>query len=291
MKTSILKNTIFLIAATIGVFIWTISPTLTSYTLQLTGILVLLYLITNRLEKKHSIIKKTAITIDLTILTTIVLLLITTTDGLASPFFFMIYFLLFATSMLFETTSTLILTAVIFVFFVSHPTSDFTSLTHLTELIAVIMIAPLAILTSHQHEELLRTQKTARNLTSNIKNQETSALLFLSLNLKNTLTKTLDTLSLVIPQITNTAQQLWEIVGRKGEASASEWPSMNEKDVEESMVTIAVQVNGKLRATIIAELCLVQMETLLALRLLHDHSISSDHSLSTNSRVPSLLQY
>lgn len=47
-----------------------------------------------------------------------------------------------------------------------------------------------------------------------------------------------------------TAQQMWEVVGGKGAVAEQAWPTIDESEAAEVPVTIAVQVNGKLRGTI-----------------------------------------
>ncbi len=43
------------------------------------------------------------------------------------------------------------------------------------------------------------------------------------------------------------AEELWEITGRKGSVHQQSWPAYDEKALEESNITLPVQVNGKLR--------------------------------------------
>ncbi|MBP5469444.1 MAG: class I tRNA ligase family protein, partial [Candidatus Riflebacteria bacterium] len=43
------------------------------------------------------------------------------------------------------------------------------------------------------------------------------------------------------------AEELWEITGRKGSVHQQTWPTFDEKALEESNITLPVQVNGKLR--------------------------------------------
>ncbi|TXH01873.1 MAG: hypothetical protein E6P95_01035 [Candidatus Moraniibacteriota bacterium] len=61
------------------------------------------------------------------------------------------------------------------------------------------MVTPLAIYTGHQYEVSLEEKELRRRLTHQLSHQETDTLLFLSLNLKNTLVTSLDKLSTIIP--------------------------------------------------------------------------------------------
>jgi hypothetical protein len=161
----------------------------------------MLYLGTHYLKTRYPrSFHKYSITLDVTILTTMILLLVVETGALISPFFFLIYFLLFGVAMLYEIEATLVLTGVLILFFLFIPGTDLTDYAHLSELIALIMITPLAIFTGHQYELGLNEKKSKALLNSHISKEETDTLIFLSLNLKKTLLSALDTLSLVIPQ-------------------------------------------------------------------------------------------
>jgi ABC-type multidrug transport system fused ATPase/permease subunit len=194
-----LLHTIFLLLAAAGVFFW-LESQLRPYTLQLVAGLVLLYLASHALRRKHpKWFNRGTVTIDITILTSMMLLLIAETGILASPFFFLLYFLLFAVSMLYEVEATLVLTGVLILFFLFIPGTNLTDIAHLTELLALIMVTPLAIFTGHQYEVSLEDKKARAELNKHLERTETDALMFLSLNLKSTLVSALDTLSIVIP--------------------------------------------------------------------------------------------
>jgi len=203
MPKNFLLHTILLISAVSGVFFW-LNSSLEPFTLQLVAILVLLYFATHYLRNhRPKWFGRSTVTIDITILTAMTLLLITETGSLASPFFFLCYFLLFGVAMLYEIEATLVLTSVFIIFFLFIPGTDLTGtegLIHLTQIISLVMITPLAIFTGHQYETSLAEKQAKRILSKHLSNQETDTLLFLSLNLKKTLLSALDSLSLAIPQ-------------------------------------------------------------------------------------------
>lgn len=199
MPARFIFHTILLFAAVFGVLIWLLSP-LEPYTLQLTGLLTLLYIGTHSLRRRYpKLFHKSSVTLDLTILTSMILLLVTETGALTSPLFFLLYFLLFATSMLYEIEATLVLTGALILYFLFLPGTNLSDLMHLSQLGALIMITPLALFTGHQYEVSLEEKEARRRLTHHLSHQETDTLLFLSLNLKNTLVTSLDTLSTIIP--------------------------------------------------------------------------------------------
>lgn len=199
MPARFIFHTILLFAAVFGVLIWLISP-LEPYTLQLVGLLTLLYIGTHSLRHKYpKLFHRSSVTLDLTVLTSMILLLVTETGALTSPLFFLLYFLLFATSMLYEIEATLVLTGTLILYFLFLPGTNLGDLMHLSQLGALIMITPLALFTGHQYEVSLEEKAARRRLTHHLSHQETDTLLFLSLNLKNTLVTSLDTLSTIIP--------------------------------------------------------------------------------------------
>ena len=201
MPTRFLLHTIFLVVSTLGVYFWLSLPKLAPYTLQLVAVLVLLYLGSHWLRvKKPHWFHRSNITLDITILTSMILLLVTETGALTSPFFFLCYFLLFAVAMLYEIEATLVLTGVFILFFLFLPGTNLSDFAHLSQLIALVMITPLAILTGHQYESTLEARALSQQLAQHLNHEESDILLFLSLNLKQTLLSALDSLSVSIPQ-------------------------------------------------------------------------------------------
>jgi cell division protein FtsW (lipid II flippase) len=203
MPTRFLLHTILLILAAFGVYVWLSLPGLSIYTLQLVALLVLLYLGSHWLRaKKPRWFHRKTITVDITILTTMILLLVTETGALTSPLFFLTYFLLFAVSLLYEIEATLVLTGVFILYFLFLPGTTLTGtegLTHLAQIISLIMITPLAILTGHQYEKVIEEKRENEVLAKHLGDEESDILMFLSLNLKKTLLSAIDSLSQTIP--------------------------------------------------------------------------------------------
>lgn len=203
MPSLFLFHTALLIMSSAGVYLWLSIPALASSTLQLVAILVLLYFGTHWLRtRRPQLFHRSSVTSDITILTSMILLLVTETGALASPFFFLCYFLLFGVAMLYEIEATLILTGVFILFFLFLPNSSLggpDGLTHIAQIISLVMITPLAIFMGHQYEASLEEKQLRDMLTKRLGAEQTDTLLFLSLNLKKTLIKALDSLSIIIP--------------------------------------------------------------------------------------------
>jgi hypothetical protein len=200
-----ITHSLLLLFASAGTYLWLITPSLTPYTLQLVAVLLLIYAATHwfRKPKRSQASTPTShIPLDLTLLTIIILLLVVETGALASPLIFLLYFLVFAVAMLFEIEATLMLTGTLLAFFLLLPSTNLTDLAHLGELLAFVMITPLSLYISHQHEDIARQKARTHTLTNHLAQEETDTLLFLSTNLKTTLLSALDSLSIIIPKTT-----------------------------------------------------------------------------------------
>ena len=55
---------------------------------------------------------------------------------------------------------------------------------------------------------------------------------------------------IIAPFVPHLSEELWSILGNKDSVSYQNWPSYDESLIQLDNVTIAVQVNGKLRANI-----------------------------------------
>lgn len=200
MPAAFLAHTSLLLAAFTGIYFFLTSPTLAPYTLQLVAVLILIYATTHWFMPKKRRRRYSTIPLDLTLLTSVILLLVAETGALASPLIFLVYFLLFAVAMLYEIESTLVLTGSLLIFFLLFPGTNLSDLAHLSELIALVMITPLALMTAHQYETIMQERAKSAAMEKHLAKEETDTLMFLSTHLKSTLTSALDTLSLIIPQ-------------------------------------------------------------------------------------------
>jgi leucyl-tRNA synthetase len=60
-------------------------------------------------------------------------------------------------------------------------------------------------------------------------------------------------IQLLAPFAPHIAEEMWAELGREGSVHVSNWPLWDEELVKEEMVTLAVQINGKVRSEIIVE--------------------------------------
>lgn len=177
------------------VWFWANNPVLNNYNLQLTAFFVISYF----LGRFFFAAKNESLIYDILIFTAILLLILSSTGGLASPLFFLVYFLLFAIALLFDPPTTLTFALALALYFANSLTSASAGM----QLLSLIFIAPLAIYFGKQYLKLLeanekikilaqknRLQTSVSNeLSENIGEEESSSLLWLTLNFKDGLLK------------------------------------------------------------------------------------------------------
>ncbi len=67
---------------------------------------------------------------------------------------------------------------------------------------------------------------------------------------------------LLSPMAPHTGEEMWEILGHKKTLAYEAWPSFNEDLAKDDLITVAIQVNGKLRATLEVDLEITQEDIL-----------------------------
>jgi leucyl-tRNA synthetase len=67
---------------------------------------------------------------------------------------------------------------------------------------------------------------------------------------------------LLSPMAPHAGEEIWEILGGNKTLAYETWPSFSEELAKDDLITVAVQVNGKLRATLEVELNITQEEML-----------------------------
>lgn len=202
-----LLHSLFLLLAVVVAFLWTNSPALSLYTLQLIAIFILLFFANHLFfrrqakDKKKEAFPKLNLTFDAIVFTMVVMLLVYSTGGLTSPLFFLVYFLMFGLALLFEPLVTVSLTAAIILLFLLAPTTQ-DPLTEVLQLFSLILITPLALFFGSQYLKVLESEEKikilreeGKILEEQIKKEETDTLLWTSLNLKQGLSEILDEVS------------------------------------------------------------------------------------------------
>jgi hypothetical protein len=176
-----------LITLSVGlIYSWTANPHLSTYNLQLAGVLAIIYFFSRFLKLKPKYLSLTTITTFLSL----ILLMIFSTGSLDSPFFFLLDILLFALALFFEPAQALITSFILtLVFLVSSKLSLSTS--QAINLASLILITPLAVVFG---KKLAENQKNEESISK----EETQTLLWIATKAKPSLTEALETTSEVI---------------------------------------------------------------------------------------------
>jgi hypothetical protein len=207
----------FLTIATLITWLWTTTETLNFYTLQLIAVLIVLYFIKNLTSNKFNLStdKKIIQYTDATILTLVILLLVFSTGGLASPLFFLIYFLLFGLSFLFEPKLAISFSFILLVFFAPGLSSSQEAI----KLFSLVLVAPLALFFGQQYLQNLANENRIKIFKSkwlenekSLENQETNALMWLSLNFKQNLAEIIENSANLLSQISSLSSHQQESV-------------------------------------------------------------------------------
>ncbi|MDZ4229373.1 MAG: hypothetical protein U1C50_03935 [Patescibacteria group bacterium] len=205
-------ETIALILAVLFPFYWYNQTSLSKFSLQLVALLILAFTFHSwiaRRSQKVNPIQMYQKTTNIVIVTIISLLLILTTGGASSMLFWLLDFLLF------------------FVAIFSHPRAGFTLalaigiafllneplLTNqqLTNLVSLLLMAPLATIFSTQYSRLIMAKKEikalsnqAKKLNQQVQAEEQSTLIWLSLDFRRQLEQAID----LVSQISSNLSQI-----------------------------------------------------------------------------------
>jgi hypothetical protein len=193
-----LFHTLFLLAAVILAFFWTNHPTLSPYTLQLVGAVVLFFFLNQFIASRNKEKRQANLTIDAIIFTMVILLLVISSGSLTSPLFFLVYFLMFGLSLLFEPLIVLPLTLAIILFFALTPTKQDPSYIAL-QLFSLLLITPLALFFGSLYLQVLEDREKIKILEAEegileeeIGKEETDILMWASLEFKKGLGEILE---------------------------------------------------------------------------------------------------
>ena len=110
---------------------------------------------------------------------------------------------------------------------------------------------------SKAHMSLMH--KTIKKVTEDIDNLKPNTAIAALMTLLNQIDKTCNRaelktfLGLLSPFAPHICDEIWEQKGFEGICSVSQWPQYEEAKCKDSEITMAVQVNGKLRGTIVVE--------------------------------------
>ncbi|KKT37504.1 MAG: hypothetical protein UW35_C0029G0012 [Candidatus Collierbacteria bacterium GW2011_GWF2_44_15] len=188
-----LLYTITLFFAVIFSFLWSSTPTLAQYNLQLTGALTFVYFVTRMIQSRKASLTQSNLSSTI-ILTIITLLLVFSTGSATSPLFFILDFLLFALALLFQPFQAGAVSVLLIGLFLwqnqAHLTPEI-----LINILSLGFVTPLAILFGRNYLSS-QAQKGRIHILSNvIQEEETDSLLWISTSAKPSLSSVLNSVS------------------------------------------------------------------------------------------------
>lgn len=151
-------------------------PQLNAYSLQFTALLILTYMFLKWRTKNVRAVLPKAENIEFSILLTSLLLLVGSTGSVSSLFLPVLYLLLFFAVLILETSSVVLLDALLVLFLWATTPQPLTQ-HHMATLISFIVLLPLLIFAKTQYDEMKKTQQYASV-------EEEEIMLFLSTFLK-----------------------------------------------------------------------------------------------------------
>ncbi len=198
-----LAHTFILSVAIFFIFVWTQSPVLNSYNLQLTGALILLYFGSKYLIRRVG----STLMIETVMLISVVLLLIFSSGGLNSPIFFVLFFLLFGIALLFDPYQAAIASFLLVSLFLWTNFSNLSSIM-IIDLVSLILMAPLAIIFGNSYLKYLQSEGKISLLKEAIKDVETDNLLWIATTAKPSLATILNSLTDIIIYLNSKGQNI-----------------------------------------------------------------------------------
>ena len=196
-------ETIALILAVFFPFYWYNQSYMSKFTLQLTALLILVFVFHNWWIKKRQNSDSVQIyqnIINLIIITIVTVVLILSTGGAGSMLFWLLNFLLFFVAVFFRPGAGLALSLAVGVAFLLNEPQLTTA--QLINLISLLLMAPLATFFSTQYRRLITAQKQIKDLSDQANSLEQSTLIWLALDFRHQLEKAIDLVSQISSNLT-----------------------------------------------------------------------------------------
>lgn len=195
-------QSLILILIILFIFIWTSSPTLSHYNLQLTGALILVYF-----GSKYVLRLVTADNLFFTTITlvSITLLLIFSSGGISSPIFFILDFLLFAIALLITPLHAVIVSISLISIFVWQNFYNVTS-SMIIELISLAFVTPLAVIFGKIYLTSLHSKGKINLLKEAVKDEQADSLLWITTTAKPSLASVLNSLTDLVVYLNTKSQ-------------------------------------------------------------------------------------
>ena len=161
-KKTLLHSAITALALGLSYFI--AKTPLSEYSLQISGILVAIYMMVSFLVRKKFINPTSRVVFDIFVFSFAVSLLLFTTGGFTSPIFFLTYFLLFGIALISAPTTSIVAALVFAILFFLTPRADFW--TEILQIASLLAIAPISAMFGRQYIEILKNEQKIQVLKS-----------------------------------------------------------------------------------------------------------------------------
>lgn len=153
-----------LVAAALGLSYFIAGTPLSEYSLQISGLLVALYVLASFLTRKKLLSPLSRIVFDIFVFSFATSFILFTTGGFTSPAFFLTYFLLFGISLLSTPTTSIVAALTFAILFVLTPRTDLW--TEILQIVSLLVIAPLSAMFGKQYLEILKGEQKVKVLKS-----------------------------------------------------------------------------------------------------------------------------
>jgi hypothetical protein len=156
---------ILAIVTVVTAFLISVSP-LSIYGLQISALLIVIYVGVSFLIRKHILSVDLKVTLDVLVFSLTISLLVFTTGGFASPIFFLSYFLLFGVTLFSSPITATAITITFALLFIVAPKADFWM--DLLQMGSLLAIAPLSVLFGKQYLKVLQDKKIITGLSQKV---------------------------------------------------------------------------------------------------------------------------
>lgn len=177
MIAQFVRTSLLLAISIMAIWLWSITPALNIYNLQLTGVFMLLYFVTKKFSRTAN--RKSFDFTSTVILNSICLLLIFSTGGATSSLFFLLDFLLITIALLIEPGQAVVASVLLASLFLWQEWGVLDT-ARIINIISLLLMTPVAIIFSNNYLENLKSQGRIQVLEDVIQEEETESLLWIS---------------------------------------------------------------------------------------------------------------
>ncbi len=166
-----------LVAVALGLSYFIAKTPLSEYSLQISGLLVAIYMLISFLIRKKFLTIGSRVSFDIFVFSFAVSFLLFTTGGFTSPIFFLTYFLLFGIALLSAPTTSIVAALVFAILFVLTPRTDFWA--EVLQIASLLSIAPVSAMFGNLYIQILKNEQkiqvlknVSQDFIEEIKSQE-----------------------------------------------------------------------------------------------------------------------